>query len=272
MSRRHLLRSAAGAAGLVLGANVWSARAADDCPEPKPITGGSDFLGNGTIFHVLAPGYPDSGADPATNNPSVITDLNGDIGLAYVRGAGTHTDKTTGATSYLPFEVDLRFMEGEYVGVDGKRHHGAFALVWLDVYQGPGGPQIHDFNLGISDSGLFWLACIDAHDVDVNPGNGRATMSVAHLKLKDYFDFVNSLLDGPSLPARASFRVEWTKSSDKHRFHDAPDKWDANVVFNSARVQWSAETAAARYVTDPCAPQDSLFAEVGHERSGVYFR
>jgi hypothetical protein len=129
LSRRHFLRSAAGAAGLVLGANLLSARAASDCPDPSPIPGGIDFLGNGAVFHVQAPGYPDSGFSPATNDAAVIKDFNGAIGLAYVRGAGTHTDKTTGVQSYLPFEVDLRFMKGEYVGVDGKRHHGAFALV-----------------------------------------------------------------------------------------------------------------------------------------------
>jgi hypothetical protein len=42
---------------------------------------------------------------------------------------GTHTDKTTGRVSRLPYRVDLRFMKGVYVGKDGKHHHGAFAAI-----------------------------------------------------------------------------------------------------------------------------------------------
>lgn len=96
-------------------------------------------------------------------------------------------------------------------------------------------------------------------------------MNVHNLELEDYHDGVNALLDGPSVEGVASFRIEWTKSSDKHRFRDAANQWRANVVFNSARVEWSAETAMARYVTDPAAPQLTLFAEIGQERNGVFF-
>jgi hypothetical protein len=34
-----------------------------------------------------------------------------------------------GQERHLPFEVDLRFMKGEYVGLDGRKRHGAFALI-----------------------------------------------------------------------------------------------------------------------------------------------
>ena len=40
--------------------------------------------------------------------------------------------------------------------------------------------KIHDFNPGISDRGLFWVARIDPDDVSVNPGNGRAVMDVRY--------------------------------------------------------------------------------------------
>lgn len=130
LSRRHFLRSAAGAAGLVLGLNAAPARAGGPANDmPVPIPGGLDFLGNGSIFHVYAHGYPGFGGDPGTEDPSVIFDFNGDFGLTYVRGMGTHTNKVTGVITHLPWEIDLRFMKGEYVGVDRKKHHGAFALV-----------------------------------------------------------------------------------------------------------------------------------------------
>jgi hypothetical protein len=97
-------------------------------------------------------------------------------------------------------------------------------------------------------------------------------MDVRDLDLEDYGDFVNSLVDGPSLEGRASFRVEWAKGAEKHRFRYAPEKWAANMVFNTARVWWEGETSAAHFVTDATGEQDCLFADVGHERSGVYFR
>ena len=130
LSRRHFLRSAAGAAGLVLGLNASPARAGGPAGDgPVPIPGGLDFLGDGSVFHVYAHGYPGFGGDPGTEDPSLIFDFNGHFGLTYVRGMGTHTDKASGDTTRLPWEIDLRFMKGEYVGADRKRRYGAFALV-----------------------------------------------------------------------------------------------------------------------------------------------
>ena len=96
-------------------------------------------------------------------------------------------------------------------------------------------------------------------------------MDVRGLELEDYHDVVNALLDGPSEEAKASFHIDWTRSSDRERFRHPPGEWSAKVMLNSARAEWSAETATARYVSDPAAPSFSLFEEVGHERSGVFF-
>src|SRR4051794_33035978 len=108
-SRRHFLRLAAGAAGLALAGGP--ARARPRAVAPAPIPGGLDFLGTGDVFHVYASGYPGFG-DASTDDPSLITDFNGDVGVAYVRGMGTRTDKVTGAREHLPWEIDLRFMGG----------------------------------------------------------------------------------------------------------------------------------------------------------------
>ena len=128
MSRRQFLGTAAGAAALLLGSSFLSPARAAVCADPRPIPGGFPALGH--FYHVLAPGHPVFGTlGPDKEDPSAITDFNGPIGLAYVQGMGTHTDKTTGDVSHLPYEVDLRFMKGEYVGKDGKNHHGTFAFI-----------------------------------------------------------------------------------------------------------------------------------------------
>jgi hypothetical protein len=96
-------------------------------------------------------------------------------------------------------------------------------------------------------------------------------MQVTDIDIEDYHDLINALMDGDSVPAVASFRIDWTMSRDKHRFHDVPDGWDANVVFNSATCEWRARTDFATFVSDPATTSTSPFAEVGHERDGVFF-
>lgn len=126
LTRRQAVTVGAGALGVL--ALPRFAFAAPPSGGPNPIPG---VLPEIPFIHIRLPGYPPLGSpDPATNDPITITDFNGHIGLTYVRGTGTRTDKTTGAVvPGLPFEVDLRFMKGEFIGADGRRRHGAFALI-----------------------------------------------------------------------------------------------------------------------------------------------
>ena len=88
---------------------------------PLPIPGGMELLGpTGPLFHLFLPA---PGVEPCT-----ITNFNGFVGWAAVGGQGTHT-VTGGAPEHLPFEADVRFMSGEFVGADGRNHQGAFAFI-----------------------------------------------------------------------------------------------------------------------------------------------
>jgi hypothetical protein len=125
-SRRQLLRQA-GVAGLAVGSGLWlpTAARADDDVNPKPIPGTTHFgppINND--FHFFFPGPADAG-----NEPSLITDFNGFIGVIDAKGTGTGTDTTTGKTTPYLWATDMRFMQGVYVGVDGKTHQGTFAFV-----------------------------------------------------------------------------------------------------------------------------------------------
>ena len=119
MSRRRFLGSTAGATGLALGAGMlarYPALAARASRVPKPIPGGT-VLG-GTLFHLFLPSDPGPGADP-----SVITDFNGAVGLAEITGRGTDGDGNE-----LFFSVDNRFMQGEFIGLDGRHFNGTFGF------------------------------------------------------------------------------------------------------------------------------------------------
>ncbi len=132
LCRRQFVRAAAGTVGGVLATGLLgSARAGagdDIVVMPNPIPGG--FTGEDLgcpgvteLFHLFLPSYP------AEDEPSTITDFNGFHGDAHIQGFGTATNTMTGVQTRQFYDADIRFMKGEYIGVDGQEHEGAFALV-----------------------------------------------------------------------------------------------------------------------------------------------
>jgi hypothetical protein len=114
-SRREFLVAGAGlgAAGF-LGAQVIGADpalAARRAGAPRPIPGGVQPFGPGTeVFHVFPPG---------AGEPSTITDFNGFVGVAHIQGAGAG----------LTFDVDNRFMTGEYIALNGRHFNATFGFL-----------------------------------------------------------------------------------------------------------------------------------------------
>lgn len=123
LSRRQFMTAAAATTGVVLGSGLWMpGLALAHGNAPRPIPGGVQPFGPGTeVFHVFLPGH---GAEPST-----ITDFHGSIGVAALQGTGTGTNTDTGSTSSLLFDVDMRFMQGVYIGLDGEKHHGTFSFI-----------------------------------------------------------------------------------------------------------------------------------------------
>lgn len=136
LSRRHFVRTAAGTTGIVLGAGIFVpvlalADGGDDDNHdhgnnttpfvPNPVSGGIQPFGPGTtIYHTFPPGL--------NNEPSTITDFKGTFGVLLANGMGTRTDPTTG-TARDAFDLDIRFMQGQFIGTDGHQHYGSFAFV-----------------------------------------------------------------------------------------------------------------------------------------------
>jgi len=61
--------------------------------------------------------------------------------------------------------------------------------------------QIHDFNPGITESGLFWTIPISADTIEVNFAAGKASFQVSDVDVEDYHDVFNALMDGPEVDA-----------------------------------------------------------------------
>jgi hypothetical protein len=111
ISRRTVIRTAAAGSAVVLGSGLLTpglAAAKHGSTAPRPIP---ETIFPGAPFHVLSPG---------SEEPSTITDFNGFIAATEIQGTGT---------GGLLFDADMRFMQGTYVGVDGKVHHDTFGFV-----------------------------------------------------------------------------------------------------------------------------------------------
>ena len=125
------MRSRRAAASFVtLSAFVWAlalAGPASSSPkggaEPVPIPGGMD-VGGGNIIHVFAPGPEGAGLTGVNAEPSTITNFNGLS--AYALFTGSAVDPQGNAYDAV---LDMRLMDGEFVGVDGKHHQGTFGFI-----------------------------------------------------------------------------------------------------------------------------------------------
>ena len=121
--RRFLGTAAATGVGLGLGSGVLTPTAAvadsgGSAVLPRPIPSGFVTPFGVFIHHHL----PARGIEA-----SQITDFRGTIGLAELSGTGTGT--LHGTSKKLNFQIDNRFMQGTYVGVDGRRHQGTFGFI-----------------------------------------------------------------------------------------------------------------------------------------------
>jgi hypothetical protein len=146
----------------------------------------------------------------------------------------------------------------------------------VDVFEpGPGEPiQIHDLNPTLPPpTGLFWTIPMPGGGVDVNLGAGRAVMRIANAPVYDFGDFGNAVLGlAPPVPARVSCAVEWSGVSERVQVSNPAQGFGGEFVRNTARMAWTATAGDYRFVSDPLSSSSSAFAELGHERNGLYFR
>lgn len=131
--------------------------------------------------------------------------------------------------------------------------------------------QIHDFNPGITPSGLFWTIPVSPHTVQINLREAHASLHLSNVKVEDYHDIVNALKDGPSVPATASFHVRWSGVNKRVHVHDTANMFDLEAIEDHAIIEWRVSEAGFTFVSDPAHTSASTFAEIGSERNGVFF-
>jgi hypothetical protein len=133
--------------------------------------------------------------------------------------------------------------------------------------------QIHDFNPGITQNGLFWTSIVPAESVHVDLAAGVASLEVHDLHMKDYFDLDNAVVGGgaPPVPSVVSYRVEWTAAGAVHAFDNPAQQYRGSFRDAAAHMDWSARTVDFDFVSAPAETSTTDAAQLGSETNGAFY-
>jgi hypothetical protein len=138
--------------------------------------------------------------------------------------------------------------------------------------------QIHDYEPGIAPNGVFWTVPVPNDAVQVDAGAGRAVLELTNMPIQDFFDFFNSITHAvPPEDALVSFRVEWNvdgpwKTVDNPA-EDFRFTFRESVAADGASIVWSAQNDGGfSFQSDPAGESVNLYANLGRERNGVFYR
>lgn len=134
--------------------------------------------------------------------------------------------------------------------------------------------QIHDFNPGIAVNGLFWTLVVPPDAVQVNLKTQTASFAYDSLTIEDYGTFANAIMDGPSHKSTVSFDVEWSGMTSRIAVRNPSEGFKGIFFEDTATIEWSASSPDQNFTftSDAASTSTSVFAEIGVERNGMFFR
>lgn len=142
----------------------------------------------------------------------------------------------------------------------------------MDLFTGVVGTgQVHDFNPGIRESGLFWTEPVAGDSVTFSLERGTATLAQDDLDQEDYHNLHNALLDGPSDPASVSFEMQWKAIAAPMNVTDDVHRFTGRFSLSEVQIEWSATTPSFRFASDPASTTNNVRSVIGRERNGVFF-
>jgi hypothetical protein len=148
----------------------------------------------------------------------------------------------------------------------------------VDVYEPGPGAQIHDLNPStFPPTGLFWTIAIPSDGIQVNLGKGVASMEADDVPVFDYGTIPNALfgpIPDPLPKGSVSFTVEWRGVDERLNIRNTDPVYGGfggEFIHNTAQMQWTATVGNFTFVSDPLRTSSSVFAEIGHERNGIFF-
>jgi len=146
----------------------------------------------------------------------------------------------------------------------------------VDVYEPGSGPQIDDLNPSdYHPTGLFWTLAVPEDGIEVEFGEGEASMQARNVPIFDYGNIGNALFGGaPRAAGVVSYRVVWSGINQRVNIHNTDPLYGGfagTFIRNTAKMEWTATTDDFTFVSAPLKTSSSNFAEIGVERNGSFF-
>jgi hypothetical protein len=142
----------------------------------------------------------------------------------------------------------------------------------MDLFTGAvGSGQVHDFNPGIRESGLFWTQPVAGDALDVDLEDGSASLELEDLDEEDYHNLHNALVDGPSDPSSVTFDMRWHGIAEPMNVTDPVHRFTGRFRLCAVQIEWSATAPGFRFASDPASTTTNVRSVIGRERNGVFF-
>jgi len=131
--------------------------------------------------------------------------------------------------------------------------------------------QIHDYDPGITSSGLFWTIAVPDDSVDSEIEDGKARFKLSDLAIPDYGTIVNGLFHiAPPVSGMVSFDIRWSGATSHGSFSNAGQRFTMDFVQTGANISWHGRTGDDTFHTT-AGSQRVVFAQLARQRSGVFF-
>jgi hypothetical protein len=134
--------------------------------------------------------------------------------------------------------------------------------------------QIHDYEPGIQDNGVFWTVPIAPSAITHDLASGAATYSLHDYDINDYTSFPKSLTGVVTAPAVVSFDLTLEPSAKQRRYEQVDKDNGFRGEFiegGDAKIAWSSKQDGFEFTSDAADTSLNLFSILGTERNGVFF-
>ena len=130
--------------------------------------------------------------------------------------------------------------------------------------------QVHDYNPGIAENGLFWTIPFPDEGAWIDLAAGKAEMHALSLEIPDTYTFTNAFARGAQEMARVSFDVWWHSPKGTEHIRNDEQGFAATLLDVESSISFSAESETFAFVSDPPEKSQALYARIGYEANGVF--
>ena len=131
--------------------------------------------------------------------------------------------------------------------------------------------QIHDYDPGITRSGLFWTIAVPDDSVDAEFEDAAASFKLSNLAIADYGSILNGLFHtAPPAAGHISFDIRWSGAKKTGTYTNPGQRFRMEFAQTGAHISWHGSTGSDTFHTTG-GTQTVEFAQIARQRSGVFF-